>query len=254
MGLFDDIGRTVSNAVGTVLHAEAENVFSGYIQGVGRMLLSEGMLIYDAITYPEQLYADLISGAVGVRPLRPHEKEVAQEVFLGSVPLDRVVLSSLSGLGGRPFTVPVSLIGSLPLTLALPGFGALLAVANISGNLVDKYVICIGPDGYRDPFNFPGTFGVVAGSGATLIHELTHVWQGHNNAFPWGYVADSIAMQCMLGGRSYAYVPGDRRRLVQRSCQWQNAPPEWRRSPAIRRDGGFPLSDHRRGLLRLHPL
>jgi hypothetical protein len=49
----------------------------------------------------------------------------------------------------------------------------------------------------------------VAGSGATLIHELTHVWQGHNNAFPWGYVADSIAMQCMLGGRSYAYVPGD---------------------------------------------
>jgi hypothetical protein len=228
MGLFDDIGNAVGNAVGDIVGAVggviktaagdledavqiAENVFSGYIQGVGKVLLSEGVIILYVISNVELLFAELIQNAIGVRPLRPNEMSVAQEVFRGTVPLDRVVLASLDGIGGRPFTIPGSMIATL--ALLLPAIGPLLAVATVVGDLADKYIIFIGPNGYRDANNFDS-----APSGATFIHELTHVWQGHHGAFPWTYVADSAAMQCTLGGGhghdgAYYYVPGD---------QWSN--------------------------------
>jgi hypothetical protein len=42
--------------------------------------------------------------------------------------------------------------------------------------------------------------------GQTFIHELTHVWQGHNQAFPWDYVYHSIANQCVMGtSAAYSY-------------------------------------------------
>jgi hypothetical protein len=225
MGFFDSFGRAVEHAVSDIAGAVAgviktvagdlenavklaENVFSGYIQGVGQVLLVEGKIIVAAYQTLEMLYAELVQDAIGARPLRPTEIAKAQEVFKGSVPLDRVLICSLTGFGGSRFTLPGSMIAACaPI---IPVIGPLVTLAFAVGGLLDKYIIFLGRDGYRnalDPLDgYP--------NGAVFIHELTHVWQGHNQAFPWSYVCDSAAMQCMCGrghGRqgAYAYVPGD---------------------------------------------
>jgi len=153
-----------------------------------------------------------VQDAIGARPLRPDEIAKAQEVFKGSVPLNRVLICSLTGFGGSRFTLPGSLIAAYaPI---IPAIGPLVTLAAVAGGLLDKYIIFFGRDGYRNALD--GLDGYP--NGAVFIHELTHVWQGHNQAFPWSYVGDSVAMQCALGrghGRqgAYAYVPGD---------QWHN--------------------------------
>ena len=121
MGFLDDFGRAVGHAVSNIGDAIggviktvagdlenavkiAENVFSGYIQGVGQVLLVEGEIIVAAYQTLEMLYAELVQDAIGARPLRPEEIARAQEVFKGSVPLDRVLICSLNGFGGSRFT------------------------------------------------------------------------------------------------------------------------------------------------------
>jgi len=123
MGILDDFGHTVGKAVKGIADAVggviktvagdlenavkiAENVFSGYIQGVGQVLLVEGKIIVAAYQTLEMLYAELVQDAIGARPLRPEEIAKAQEVFKGSVPLDRVLICSLTGFGGSRFTLP----------------------------------------------------------------------------------------------------------------------------------------------------
>jgi hypothetical protein len=86
----------------------------------------------------------------------------------------------------------------------------LVTLAFAVGGLLDKYIIFLGRDGYRDAL--APLYGWA--KGAVFIHELTHVWQGHNQAFPWSYVCDSVVQQCMCGRGhghqgAYAYVPGD---------------------------------------------
>jgi hypothetical protein len=123
--------------------------------------------------------------------------------------MDRVLICSPSGFAGMRFTVPGSMIAAYaPL---IPSVGPLVTLAAVVGGLLDKYIIFFGRDGYRNALDsLDGQ-----PSGAVFIHELTHVWQGHNNAFPWSYVGNSIAMQCVLGrGQgshqgAYAYVPGN---------------------------------------------
>jgi len=92
----------------------------------------------------------------------------------------------------------------------IPAIGPLVTLAFAVGGLLDKYIIFLGRDGYRNALDPLDGYA----NGAVFIHELTHVWQGHNQAFPWSYVGDSVAMQCMCGrghGRqgAYAYAPGD---------------------------------------------
>jgi len=41
----------------------------------------------------------------------------------------------------------------------------------------------------------------------TLIHELTHVWQGYNTPFAWDYVLNSVFSQA-LSSDAYAYKLG----------------------------------------------
>jgi hypothetical protein len=40
---------------------------------------------------------------------------------------------------------------------------------------------------------------------STLIHELTHVWQGHHDRGAWDYVAKSLYVQGKYGEKAYAY-------------------------------------------------
>jgi hypothetical protein len=65
-----------------------------------------------------------------------------------------------------------------------------------------------------DPENF-GSFIIYIGSKVTwdiLIHELAHVWQGHNSNFAWGYTLNSLFSQ-MVCDNAYKYRLGD---------EWQN--------------------------------
>ncbi|HEY3066538.1 MAG TPA: hypothetical protein VGL09_12145, partial [Methylomirabilota bacterium] len=111
-----------------------------------------------------------------------------------------VVISSLMGLGDRPFTIPGAMLGTLGWFI--PGIGPLLGVAAVVRNLFDKYVLFLGTEGYNDSINYrlkrddKGNW--ITAPGQTLVHELTHVWQGHNQAFAWGYVANSLWNQCMV--------------------------------------------------------
>jgi len=232
MSIFGDIAHAIGSAAKGVAHAVegavktiagdvehavklAEHVASGFIHGVGRVLVAEGTVIINAVVHGEQLFAKLIDGAIGVRPLRPDEKAVAQAVFGNTVPLNHVVIASLSGFGNRPFTVPGSMIGTL--ALLIPGIGPLISLTAVLGNLLDKYIIFLGKEGYKNALHHPFDGGV---SGSTFIHEMTHVWQGHNQSFAWSYVGNSVACQCRLGSkRAYQYTAGN---------QWQtyNAEPQ----------------------------
>ena len=42
----------------------------------------------------------------------------------------------------------------------------------------------------------------------TLIHELTHVWQSRNSAWPAAYIFKSIGCQISRGADAYNYKPG----------------------------------------------
>lgn len=62
--------------------------------------------------------------------------------------------------------------------------------------------------------NYPGHFQINIGKTFTwhlLIHELTHVWQGHNSGLAWGYVLNSLLSQavCEISGtNAYKYTVG----------------------------------------------
>jgi hypothetical protein len=122
-----------------------------------------------------------------------------------------VVISSLDGLGGRPFTVPGTLLEAF--TWAIPGIGPLLAIASAIRGLRNKYVLFLGTDGYNDAINYrvttDGAGHATMAPGQNLIHELTHVWQGYNNAFSWSYVLNSVSNQFTQGeSAAYGYVLG----------------------------------------------
>lgn len=110
------------------------------------------------------------------RSLMQWEKSMALHVFQNTVPYDKVMISDGIGAGGRPYTVPD--IGS-------PG----------------KYIIHMGPQAV------PGVDALKLSMEhkATLIHELTHVWQGHNGGI--GYVLGSLWSQAKHQNMAYWYSP-----------------------------------------------
>lgn len=109
------------------------------------------------------------------RLIKQREADQARKVFRETIPYGRVFVSNGLGFQQRAYTIPHPL---------MPGF----------------YIIHIGQDGY--------TNAVSSNSEKTFIHELTHVWQGHNNIFPFGYVFNSIWHQATQGNGAYNYTPG----------------------------------------------
>ena len=195
-----DLGK-LANKVERALSEGA--VFIARELGVG-LSLAEQILTAMALAIGQTILV--------LRPLRPHEIQTAQPVFRGTVPLNRVLISPISGTSGRPFTVPGTLIMTLMYTsgLLIPGVNTVLPVlfgAALLESLYNKYVIFLGPQGYQNALNHPFDYAAeFPYPGQTFIHELTHVWQGHNQAFPWDYVYHSIANQCVMGtNAAYSY-------------------------------------------------
>ena len=165
----------IGHAVGDIVH-DVEKLGEGglhFLEGAGKAVLGTA--------------EDIAKGAFGVvkaavgliafRPLRAKEVALAQRVFGSSIQLDRVLICSLSGFGGRPFTVPgaeVALIATY-----IPGIGGLVFVAALLAHATDKYIIFAGRDAYKDGINWDSK----KTPGARLIHELTHVWQGNYHIF-----------------------------------------------------------------------
>jgi hypothetical protein len=109
-----------------------------------------------------------------VRPLASGEKQVALPVFRASIPYDQVLISDGAGGGDRPFTLPTR----VPTTIFF----------NVDSDL-GKYVIHAG-DGYYG-------MSKLQEDKNTLVHELTHVWQGEHWSSP--YWVNSLGMQGAWG-------------------------------------------------------
>ncbi|MEH3041295.1 MAG: peptidoglycan-binding protein [Sphingomonas paucimobilis] len=111
-----------------------------------------------------------IVGKTSFRPLDPWERALAHSVFRGSIPYDHVFLTDF-GLGG-----------AVTLCHLSPGSPALYAISWKAGLLTT-----------RAPADQP----------ATLIHELTHVWQGENGVAPGLYMLQSVLAQGVSGIRDW---------------------------------------------------
>lgn len=118
------------------------------------------------------------------RHLLDHEKAFAERVFGRTLPMDRILLTNLVGLGDRPFTAPG------------PG-GAIL--------------VNLGK-GYDEPLSYTGKGGVQTGvnaPGQLLIHELVHAWQIGNESFTPEYYCRAVSTAVgTLGGDMSAYRYG----------------------------------------------
>jgi hypothetical protein len=118
------------------------------------------------------------------RGLEGWEKTMASFVFGTTIPYDKVHISGGSGAGGRPFTVP---------DVSKPG----------------HFIIYLGSQWFwRQIMNKEKVLSVEQSPTykATLIHELSHVWQGHNSRFAWGYTLNSVWWQAHKGGGAYRYT------------------------------------------------
>ena len=99
------------------------------------------------------------------RPLHESEYAFVKRVFGESLPARTDIrISDAIGGGNRPFTYP---------------------------RFDGKMVISVGKDDYADPLRYGVDEGTKA-YGELLVHEMTHVWQYHNNAAAISYVADAI--------------------------------------------------------------
>lgn len=118
------------------------------------------------------------------RHLAAKEEAIAREVFKDTIPYSEILISDGLGGGNRPFTVPTSMPLRLPFYVNF----------NVDGG---KYVIHAG-DGYYG-------MSLVKEDKKTLIHELTHVWQGENDtSWSWAYALMSLKDQA-LSDDAYAY-------------------------------------------------
>ena len=114
------------------------------------------------------------------RPLSQAETAFATRMFGNSLSYDKIILTNLSGLGGRAFTVP-----------GVEG--------RIYCNLGSKYNDTLGS--YFNSYPAPGQL---------LIHELTHAWQIEHASFLPGLVCSAIVNQAdksVFGDDIYNFGP-----------------------------------------------
>ena len=109
-----------------------------------------------------------------VRDLGGHEMRIARSVFENTIAYDRVFIGDGLGANSRPFTIPV------PYTTPR------------------KYLINAGENGYTG-------MSYRQQDKELLIHELTHVWQGHHSTWAWTVQGSSIYHQARHGDAAYDY-------------------------------------------------
>jgi len=115
------------------------------------------------------------------RALNTTERHEARRVFESTIPYDKIGLTNASGMNDRPYTTP-------------------------NGNPFDweSWDIHWGPQSewdakikkYGNQYFWD-----------TLIHELTHVWQGHNGTTGVGYIFNSLYHQA-VDKDAYNYTAG----------------------------------------------
>lgn len=118
---------------------------------------------------------------MSARRLSPGERQQAVRVFEHTIPYDKIALTGTSGIGDRPFTTPNP----------WPWDWEAWDINFGTQELWDRNIRNFGVKYYWE----------------TLIHELTHVWQGHNSAFAAGYIFNSLWHQA-VDADAYAYTPG----------------------------------------------
>jgi len=166
----------------------------------------------------EQSIADAVGGAIdaisgmrrprNVRYLGTHETSIAKSVFENTIAYDRVLIGDGLGASARPFTIPV------PFTSPR------------------KYMINVGENGYQG-------MSYVQKDKELLIHELTHVWQGHHSTWAWSVQGSSIYHQARHGDAAYDYSKSSYK-------DWDDYNPEqqaqivedWFRAASLEANGG----------------
>jgi hypothetical protein len=117
---------------------------------------------------------------------RPEEVEFANRVFKGTLPVNRIVLTNMLGIGGRPFTIP---------------------------SVGDTILVNLG-EGFDDPIHYTGKGdpdkpGKPQAAGQLFIHELVHAWQIDATFFLPGLMCEAILNQSTtLGGDMGVYRYG----------------------------------------------
>lgn len=121
------------------------------------------------------------------RKLSSTERMIAWPVFKDTLPYDHVIIADNLGAGDAQFT------------FREPG----------------KYVLHMGRISFDEEYDDDHK--------AVLIHELTHVWQGHHGLISWAYMVHSMTCQAKPVGHAlltrgtplkysrnaaYAYKPG----------------------------------------------
>ena len=155
-----------------------------------------------------------------VRWMNDREWRIVTRVFGSTLPFrQRIFITDALGGGNAPFTIPTSLVRSLPAVLGGAFTGTVLggpaggaALATITGALAHVsslvnigYLMNIGPGDYAD---------MAASDQPLLVHETAHVWQGKNSWFAMSYAIESALHQCagILGGSgrgtAYNYTAG----------------------------------------------
>ena len=103
------------------------------------------------------------------RPLSHPEIAIAQPVFQTSLPWKRIMVSNRLGLGDRPYT--------------------------------------LGRTIHVGPVNYCGMDLSIDGK-ATLVHELTHVWQSEHDSHRAAYIIGSLSAQIKYGLEAYNFIAG----------------------------------------------
>jgi len=175
--------------VAVILAGEAAQIDQGQmvVPGtVGILAGAAGAFVFG----PSMLIPAFIAGAAAAaaaikqRPMDGPERDFADRVFQGRVPYDRVLLTNLTGLGGRPFTCP--------------GPGGVI-------------IVNMG-DGFDRPTTYVGNGSgpeISRAPGQLLIHELTHAWQIANETFLPEYYCRALGTASgTAGGDMSAYDYG----------------------------------------------
>lgn len=184
-----DIGATVvGGAIGVVIGIGGEigQVFGnlgiggviGVLAGVAVFAFSGGI----ALAVVAGVAAGAVTNAlIKQRQISQAEYDFCNQVFTGQLPPpNQLIITNLSGLGGRAFTMP-----------------------GVDGNIY----LNMG-DGYNDPLDWkPNNAYQVRGQ--VLVHELTHAWQIHHASFVPGFVCAGVVNQAnyQVGQNVYQYGP-----------------------------------------------
>lgn len=156
---------------------------------VGLGIVAGSLFIWGPLAIGPAIILGVAAGAivdamVKIRRLLPSEEDFVKDVFGDSLDFEKIRLTNLVGLGGRPFTVPT----------------------------VDNHILVnIGVSNAM--FDAPTTTALpnpkMNVAGQLLIHELTHAWQIQHAPLERGYVpgwlCEGIREQVFIGQAAYNY-------------------------------------------------